>query len=336
MRILKYLGKRLITFIPLLIGVILVTFVLVRLLPGNPAERLAGTFAYEETIKALMERMGLDKPIWQQFLIYLKNVVQGDLGESWFTNNPILEDLIVRFPATLELITFSLILAFIVGVSLGVLAAIRPKSIFSRISSFYGLLAGSIADFWLALMFIFIFFYKLGWFPPPIGRLDLMITAPPQVTGFLVFDSLIAGNWAALQSSISHLALPVLTLGLTVAAPIMKITVSSMMEVLDSDYINHSKVLGLKENKVMRYSLRNSMPPIVTILGVLYGTLLGNAVLVETVFGWGGLGQYVTQALVNKDYSAIQGFVLVATIFSMFVYLLVDLIYMAVDPRIKY
>ncbi|MDQ0221402.1 ABC transporter permease [Peribacillus cavernae] len=336
MRIAKYLGKRLLTFIPLLIGVILVVFVLVRLLPGDPATRLAGNFAYGDTIAALRESMGLDKPIWQQFFIYLGNVLQGNLGESWFTNKPILDDLIVRFPATLELITLSILFSIAIGVPLGIVAAIKPKSIFSRISTGYGFFAGSIADFWFGLMLVFVFFTTLNWFPAPIGRLDLTITPPLQITGFLVIDSLLAGNWNALMNSIAHLALPVLTLGLINVAPIMKMTLSSMKEVMESDFINHAKVLGLSDKKVMRYALRNSLPSIVTILGVIYGSLLGGAVLVETVFGWGGLGQYVTQALVNKDYSAIQGFVLVATIFSLFIYLFVDLIYMIFDPRIKF
>lgn len=336
MRLLKYLLRRFLTIVPLFIGIIFIIFVLIRLLPGNPAYRLAGAFAYDEVVEALMEKMGLDKPIWYQFGIYLKDIVRGDFGKSWFTGQPVIQDLFLRFPATLELITYSLFVALVVGITLGVLSGVRPKGFFSKVSSGYGLIAGAIADFWAGLMIIFIFFYKLHWFPAPIGRLGLMTIPPPRITGILTFDSLISGSWEALGDSIAHLGLPVMTLGIVFAAPIMKMTRSSLGEVLNSNFIVQAKLLGLPRKIVSRYALRNALPPVITIIGFLYGFLLGGAVLVETVFGWGGMGQYVTLAISNKDYAAIQGFVIFATIFSLFVYLAVDLIYMMIDPRIEF
>lgn len=336
MRMLKYLLKRLLTAIPLTFGIIFVTFVVVRMLPGNPAYRLAGSQANEAVVKAIIKKMGLDKSIWEQFVIYLKGILRGDLGISWFTSAPVQDDLLIRFPATLELITLSLLVCLIIGISLGTAAAVRPRGIFSKTSTGYGLIAGAIADFWVGLMFVYIFFYKLRWFPAPLGRLNLMITPPPHVTGMLTIDSLLAGDWDALWDSIGHLALPVITLATCFSAPIMKMTRSSVSEVLQSEFIAYARLLGLPRKRITRYAVRNALPPVVTIVGYLYGFLLGGAVLVETVFGWGGLGQYVTQAITNKDYAAIQGFMLVATVFFMLVYLTVDLIYMVIDPRIEF
>ncbi len=336
MRLLKYFLKRLLTVIPLFIGIIFVIFVIIRLLPGNPAYRLAGAFTFEGTVENLTRRMGLDKPIWQQFLLYIRDVLRGDLGQSWFTNQPVLKDLVMRFPATLELITLSLLLALVIGITLGTLAAVRPKGTGSKISSGYGLMAGALADFWVGLMLVYIFFFRLHWVPAPMGRLNLMTTPPTRYTGSLLVDSLLDWNWVAFGDALSHLVLPVLALGLVFAAPIMKMMRSSLTEVLRSEFITYSRLLGLSNWTVARYAMRNALPPVVTIIGFLYGFLLGGAVLVETVFGWGGLGQYVTMAISNKDYAAIQGFVLFASVFSLIVYLVVDLVYMAIDPRIEF
>ena len=336
MKLFRYLGKRLIVFIPLFFSVIFVAFILIRMLPGDPAHVLAGAFAYEETIQALTEQMGLDKPILQQFAIYIGNVFRGDLGRSMFTSSNVLDDLLKRFPATMELITLSILLALILGVFLGVFSAMRPKGIASRISKVYGLLAGSFADFWLALLLIFVFFTTLSVVPAPIGRLNVIMLPPSRITGMYVIDSLLTGNMAALKGAVSHLILPVVTLGLINGAAIMKMTNSTMTEILESDYIQHAQLMGLSPKRVQAYALKNTMPAVLMVIGNIYSYLLGGAVLIETVFSWGGLGQYVTQALSNKDYVAIQGFILVATLFSMVLYLVLDMLQMLIDPRIKY
>ncbi|WP_319559326.1 ABC transporter permease [Marispirochaeta sp.] len=336
MDMLKYLLRRILTFLPLMFGVIFIVFVLVRLLPGSPVHRLAGTNANAAMVEAITKKMGLDKPMGEQFLIYIKGLLRGDLGLSWNTSNPVSQDLLVRFPATLELITLSLVNCFVFGIFLGTAAAVQPKGFFCKIANVYGLVAGAIADFWVGLMFIFIFFFTFRLLPAPIGRLDLMTTPPETVTGFLLLDSLLTGNMATFKDAFLHLILPVASLTVCFTAPIMKMTRSSMSEVLQSDFVAYSRMLGLPNRTVTRYAIRNAMPPVVTMIGYTYGFLLGGAVLVETVFGWGGLGQYVTLAIANKDYAAIQGFMLVATIFSMAVYLVVDVVYMLIDPRIKF
>ncbi|MCC8179505.1 MAG: ABC transporter permease [Planctomycetes bacterium] len=336
MKMLKYLTKRLAIFIPLFFGVILATFLLVRMLPGSPAEAMAGSMAYEETIRSLEAKMGLDKPLYEQFFIYVWDVLHGDLGQSWFTSRPVAVDIFERFPATFELITLSVLGALILGVALGAGAAVNPRGIASKISRVYGMLAGSFADFWLALMLIYFFFTVAGIAPAPMGRLDLLTFPPPRVTGMFTIDSLLAGDMYAFWDAVAHLALPVATLALVNGSIIMKMTSSTMSEIIESDYIHHARMMGLSNRTIRSYALRNALPAVITAVGNIYSFLLGGAVLVESVFSWGGLGQYVTSALSNKDYAAIQGFVLVATVFSMLIYLVIDIIYMMIDPRVKF
>ncbi|MGA2764058.1 MAG: ABC transporter permease [Spirochaetia bacterium] len=331
----RYLGKRLLAFIPLLFGVIFLTFVIIRLIPGNPAYRLAGTNANESVVAAISKRMGLDKPITTQFVIFLGGLVKGDFGLSWNTSNPVVEDLKERFPATLELITIALVNCIFFGLLLGSIAALRPKGVISRIATGYGTIAGAIADFWIGLMLIFCFYFLLKIAPAPIGRIGILTAPPARITGSLLIDSVLAGNWTALGDALKHLLLPIATLTICFTAPIMKMARSSFLEILESDFIGYARVIGLPKRTIARYALRNALPPVVTMIGYLYGFLLGGAVLVETVFAWGGLGQYVTQGVANKDYAAIQGFMVVAGVFSMLVYLAVDLVHMAIDPRIR-
>lgn len=333
----SYAGRRLLYLIPQAIGISLVTFVIVRTLPGNPAYLIAGPRATEAMIKQIEADMGLDLPLWQQYWRYLSDLVQGDLGRSWVTSNPVLVDLAQRIPATLELITLGLLLSLLIGIPLGAYAAMRRDrpTVLGRITGVYGSLAGAIPDFWFGLIAIFLFYVQLGWAPAPMGRIGMMVFPPPTVTGFLTIDTLLAGDFEAFRSVLSHLALPVLTLVFVYMAPIVKMTRSSMEEVLETEYIRHSIALGLPERRIFRRALHNALPPVVTILGVLYGYLLGGAVLVESVFAWGGLGQYAVQSIINSDFAAIQAFVLVAAAFTLIVYLLVDLVYFVIDPRLK-
>lgn len=332
----KYIARRILTFVPLMFGVILIVFVMLRLMPGNPVHRLAGTNANEAMVQAITERMGLDKPIMEQFLIYFKGLLQGDLGLSWNTSNPVAGDLLARFPATLELITFTMINCIVLGVFIGAWAAINEKGIVNRLVNLYGLVAGAVADFWIGLMLIYVFSYLLQWLPSPMGRIGMMTTPPDTITGFLTVDSLLTGNMKALGDSIAHLVLPVTALTFSMTGQILKMARSSVRDILKSDFIAYARMKGLPRKTVLRYAIRNAMPPVITMIGFVYSFLLGGAVLIETVFSWGGLGQYVTQAIAYKDYAAIQGFMIVAAVFSMVVYLVVDLIYMAVDPRIKF
>lgn len=333
---LKYIAKRILTFIPLIFCVVLVVFILLRLMPGSPAYRLAGTNANPAMIAAITEKMGLDKPIWQQFVIYLEGLLRGDLGTSWNTSNPVAADLVARIPATLELITITLFFCIVIGVFLGARAAINEKGIISKIVNIYGLCAGAIADFWIGLMLVYFFFYRLHWFPAPLGRLSLMTTPPDRITGFILVDSVLTANWETFVDGAMHLALPVAALTFCMMGQIMKMARSSVSDILKSDFIAYARMMGLSNSVIRRYAVKNALPPVVTMIGYVYGFLLGGAVLIETVFSWGGLGQYVTQAIANKDYAAIQGFMIVATVFSMFVYLVVDIVYMLIDPRVKF
>ena len=330
-----YIIKRLLAFIPLLFGISLITFFLIRLLPGDPARVLAGSTHYEEAIEAIRQRMGLDQPLPVQYGIYLRNLLQGDLGDSWFTGKPVASDFAARAPATLELITYGLLLAILIGFFLGVVGALNAGGPVDRIAQFYGFMAGALPDFWLALLVVLILFHQFQLIPPPLGRFPLIMTEPPRVTGMLTIDSLLAGDLDAFRAASAQLVAPVLTLGLLNAAPITRMTRSTMHDILQGDFIRYAQACGLPPSKVARYAFQSILPPVVTLIGFLYAFLIGGAVLVETVFSWNGVGQYAVQSIINKDYAPVQAFVLMAGVFSLVVYLIVDLIYMLVDPRVR-
>lgn len=330
-----YIGRRLLGFVPLLFGLTLITFTLIRLLPGDPAQALAGNTPYEGVVEALRKQMGLDLPIWEQYLLYLKSLAQGDLGNSWVTGNTVVSDLMTRAPATLELITYSLILSLLIGVIVGVAGALKPGSIVDRVGQVYSSLAGAIPDFWMALLVIFVLFHLLGLIPPPLTRLPLALSPPPFVTGFYTIDALIAGDVTLFVAAVMQLVGPVLTLGLLNAPLISKFTRAAMDDILRSEFINFARGCGLPARTIAWYAFRNVVPPVVTISGFVYTFLLGGAVLVESVFSWSGIGAYAVQSVVNRDYAPIQSFVLIAGLFSLVVYLVVDLLYMIADPRIR-
>ncbi len=334
-RPLKIVVSRLIMLVPQLFGVMMVTFLLVRLLPGDPALLLLGNMATPETIAAFRERLGLDLPVWDQFLLYVWNALHGDLGTSIFTSQPVVSDLLERAPATLELITYAMALTILIGVTLAIVSVVRPGGPVDVGSRVYGLAAGAIPDFWIGLLLIYFFFYMLGWAAAPFGRIDTFVTPPPAVTGFYTIDALIARDPQAFFSSAGRLVLPVLTLAIVNAGALMKMTKTVFADVYRSDFIRHARASGLPERTIRRIALRNCLPPIITLVGFMVGFLLGAAVLVETIFSWGGLGQYAVQAVVNSDYPALQGFVLVAATFILVVYTVVDILYELADPRIR-
>lgn len=337
MRVLYYIGRRLLFVVPQVIGISLVTFVIVRLLPSNPAFALAGPAASEESIKQIEQRLGLDEPILTQYWLYLKNLLHGDLGNSFVSGRPVVDDIADRLPATLELLILGLLLAFVIGVPLGILGALGGgKGISARFTTGYGLLAGAIPDFWFGLILIFIFYTELAIAPAPLGQIGTEVVAPPDVTGVVTIDSLIAGDTAAFSNAAGHLVLPLITIVFVYMAPIVKYTRSSIEDVyFQSEFIEQYRANGLSQRAVVGRALRNGLPPVITIVGVLFGFLLGGLVLVEQVFSWGGFGQYAVQAITNADFSAIQGVVIVAAIFNLLVYLVVDLLYFFVDPRLR-
>jgi peptide/nickel transport system permease protein len=273
--------------------------------------------------------------LWQQFSYYIGDVLHGNLGTSWQTTRPVTEDLLQRFPATLELVTFGLLLAIAIGFPLGVAAARLQSGPVRKFADYYGLLAGAMPDFWLALVLIYIFYTRLGWIAAPLGRIDLAVVPPPTITGSLVVDSLLTGNIDALSSSFGHLVLPVLTLGIINAGPILKMTQTMVIRALSSEFVQYAEICGLPRRVVLRQAVRAALPAIVTIISVLYGFLIGGAVLVEIVFSWGGAGQYAVQGVLNADVNPVLGFVVFSAVLSLVIYLVVDLIYYALDPRTR-
>lgn len=334
-RFLRILLKRLPMVVPQVLGVIFVTFMLVRLLPGDPALLMLGNMATEESIANLRDQLGLNDSLLEQFIAYVGGVVQGDLGVSLFTSNPVAVDLLERAPATLEMIFYAMLLTVLIGVTVAVLAVVRPGGISDYISRFYGMAAGAIPDFWVGLLLIFFLFSVLGIAPAPFGRIDPMVSPPPTITGFYTIDALMTGNLDAFRSAAGRLILPVLTLTIVNAGALMKMSKTAFADIWRTDFIRHQRASGLPQGRIIRNALRNSLPPVITLVGFLMGFLLGAAVLVETIFSWGGLGQYAVQAVTYSDYPALQGFVLVAAVFILVVYLVVDILYELTDPRIQ-
>lgn len=336
MRIMKFTLRRLGLALPQVFGITVITFFLVRLLPGNPAVYMAGAYATPTTVKSIEANLGLDKPIYVQYVLYLQNLVHGNLGNSWFTSRPVTVELAHRLPATLELITYSLVILIAGGIAIGAIAGMGRSGLVEAALRGYGYLAGAFPDFWLGLVLAFIFFFLLGWVAAPVGRLDISLDPPRTVTGFLTIDSVLSGNWTTFQSALAHLALPVITLVIVYMAPVIKLTRATVREMRGSEFCFYARACGLSDLTVARYALRNSLPPVVTLLGLIYGFLLGGAVLVENVFSWGGLGSYVVESVEHSDYFAVQGFVLIAALFTLLVYLVVDIVHVAIDPRVEF
>jgi ABC-type dipeptide/oligopeptide/nickel transport system permease component len=337
MRLLLYVVKRLLLVIPTLLGISFVCFSLVRVLPGNPVYFIVGPYASEEEIATVKRELGFDKPIYEQYLIYLDDILHGDLGYAWHTSQPVADDIKQRFPLTIELSTISLIITLIVAVPLGVVSAVKRGSWIDNIARVVAVIGVSMPMFWSGLLLIYVFFFRLNWAPAPMGVLDILIEAPRRVTGMMLVDSLIAGNWTTFKSAAAHLILPAITLAFPMIGSITRMTRSSMAEVLHSDYVRTAIAFGLPRRTVIyRDALQNALLPIVTMIGVLYGFALGGTVLVEMIFGLTGMGSYSFNSIMNLDYSGVQGVVLlVATIFVV-VNLFVDITYAIIDPRISY
>jgi peptide/nickel transport system permease protein len=332
----RYLLRRLLLAVVTLAGVIVAVFLLTRILPGNPAAVRLGPYASPELLKSMEKQMGLDKPLPRQFFAYVAALLRGDMGHSWRTGQPVLTDLRQRLPATLELAVAATLIAVIVGLALGMLAATRQNRPADRFIRLFAILGASTALFWLALVFIYLFYYRLGWAPSPMGRIDVAVSSPRPLTGVLVLDSLLSGNWRALRSSLRHLALPAFTLAFVVSAPITKMVRAAMLDTLHADFIRTARTVGVPEGQVIfRDGLRNALVPVLTTIGIVFGYLMAGNVLVEMIFAWPGIGAYAWQALVNKDFEAIQGFVLLIAVLYVFLNLCIDLLYSLVDPRIR-
>ena len=334
-----YLGRRAIFILPQIIGVLAVTFIIVRMVPGDPARLMGGPLVSEEGLQLIRDRMGLTGSLPLQFLNYIKNIFQGDLGFSWYTGNPVLTDIITRLPATLELLILALLVTFLIMLPVAIksvsLGRGLGKKIAGKILFGYGMAAGAFPDFWLALIMIFLFYAVLGWAPSPMGQLDITVLSPTRITGMYLFDSLLTANWAAFKSSLTHLVLPVFVLAFVYGGAILKVAIVQSKKIQESQFVDYAKICGLHISTIQSYITKAVYPSVATISGVIFGFLIGGAALVEQVFSWGGFGQYAVQSVINSDFAAIQGVVLVSAIINLIVYILVDIIYFWVDPRVK-
>jgi peptide/nickel transport system permease protein len=330
------IGKRLATVIPTLIGVIIVTFLLTRVLPGDPAVYFAGPAATPQSIADIRKTLGLDRPLPEQFVRYVGDLARGDLGNSLSTGQPVMTEIKSRLPASAELTLFGLILSMAIAVPLGILAAVRQGSWIDHTCRIVATAGVSLPVFFTGLLLVYVFYFLLGWSPSPIGRLDAFGSPPTQITGFFLIDSLLTGNFETFRAAFSQLILPALTLCIFSLAPIARMTRASMLAVLASDFVRTARASGLTNRTVIiTYAFRNAMLPVVTTLGMVFSFLLGANVLVEKVFAWPGIGSYAVEALIASDFAPVQGFVLTMAILYVALNLLIDILYGVIDPRVR-
>jgi peptide/nickel transport system permease protein len=328
--------RRLLLGLPALFGVVVVSFALTRLLPGDPAVYFAGAAPTPEAIADLRRTLLLDRPLPLQFAAYLGDLLHGNLGRSLVTGQPVLQDLSTRFPATLELTITAIALALVIAVPLGVTGAMRKGSAIDHICRMVSTTALSLPSFFTGLLLVFVFYYLLGVSPAPLGRLAPMGFPPPERTGFMIMDAILAHDWAACRDAAAHLILPALALAIAGVGPLTRITRSAMLAVLSSDFIRAARAYDLPRWKlVYAYALRNAMLPVLTTAGVVFSFLISANVVVEKVFSWPGIGSYALEALVASDYAAVQGFVLAVATLYVLINIAIDILYGIVDVRVR-
>ena len=336
MTILSYLFRRFVGFVAVMIGISIITFGLSHLVPADPAVAALGDHAKDEQIEAFREKYGLNKPVPEQYRIYVTGIFRGDLGISLRTRRPVAEDLRNFFPATFELSLTALILSIVIGIPAGVVSATARNRLPDHLVRILSLIGGSVPIFWLGLILIGFFYGRLGWLPGG-ARIDSFIPPPPEVTGLFVIDSLLARDSKAFWSSLQHLFLPALALGYFSTAIIARMMRSSMLEVLGQQYVLAARAKGLGQRTVVwRHAARNALIPTVTTIGVTFGSLLSGAVLTETIFSWPGLGRYATHSVTSLDFPAVMGVTLLAALVYTLTNLVVDLGYHWLDPRIRH
>jgi len=313
----------------------IVVFFMVRAIPGDPAQILLGQQASQQQVQALRDRMGLDEPVFVQYGLFLKDAVRGDLGESITTGRPVVVELLERFPATLELTAFAMLIAILVGVPVGVISAVKQYSLLDKIGSVIALTGISMPIFWLAMILIVIFGVNLELLPFP-GRLSSE-TAITAITGLVLVDSLLTLNLVGFWDGLKHLIMPAVALGTIPMAVVMRMTRSSMLEVMSEDYVRTAQAKGVVPWRVVfKHALRNAMLPTVTVIGLQAGLLMGGAIVTETIFSWPGVGQIAYESVNRRDYAMIQGVVLYGAALFVLVNLLVDILYAVLDPRVRY
>lgn len=332
-----FILRRVLLVIPLLLGITVVAFLIANAIPADPinANLPTNQLNNEELVAAFRAEWGLDKPPVEQYFTYLGNLLQGNLGRSIKTRQPIAEDIAQYLPATIELATTATVFGVFMGVVLGLISAVwynRPIDFLARTVSLIGV---SVPVFVLALVGLTVFHAQLGWVAGP-GRINARLFAPDTITGFYTIDAMLTGNWAVFQDVVSRLILPSAVLGLYMAGLISRVTRSAMLEVLGQDYLRTARAKGVREwNVIVRHGLSNAMVPIVTVIGLSYGNLLAGAVLTETIFAWPGIGRYMFRASTSQDFPAIMGVSLLIAFMYVMVNLIVDILYYFLDPRLR-
>ena len=333
----RTIASRVAQALPVVAGVVIVTFVLTRALPGDPAVFFAGHAADAQSIAEVRAALGLDRSLPEQFGIYVWQLLHGDLGQSISTGQPVLSELARRLPASLELTLSALLLSISVAVPLGILAATRPGSWADHLCRVLVTAGVSLPTFFTGLALVYVFYYLLGVAPTPIGRLDFIFLEPPRITGFFLIDTALTGDWETWRGAAKQIVLPAITLALFTLAPISRITRASMLQALSADFIRTARAAGLtRVTVVYRYAFHNAMLPVLTTLGMVFSFMLGANVLVEKVFAWPGIGSFAVDALVVSDYAAVQGFVLAMAMLFVVLNLAIDIAYTLIDPRIGF
>ena len=335
---LKFIGKRLVYLVIMLFGVATLVFILSKLVPGNPvtANLSQRALSDPEIVAAFEAKYGLDQPIIVQYFLYIKNLLQFDLGTSIRTNNPVLSELARCFPATIELALFAIILAAVFGILFGVISAIKRNSLADQAVRAVSVTGVSIPSFWFALLVLYLFYYKLGILPGP-GRLSTEFSPPETVTGLYVIDSLIEGDMMKALDALSHLILPGIVLAAFTMGLITRTTRSNLLDVMSTDYIRTARAKGLPEWKVLgKHALRNALLPVVTYIGPMFAALITGSFVVEKVFGIPGIGNLFTNSILNRDYTLIMGITVFFSVILVICILVVDILYVLIDPRIKY
>ena len=332
----NYLLRRIATSLLTILGIAVVVFFIVRVLPGDAAAVRAGPYANQELIDRIADKYGLNDPLHIQFFDYIGGVAQGDLGISIRTNQGVTEELLDRLPASLELAVYSVLLATAVGVSLGILAAHRQHTWTDRLARVFAVVGSAMALFWLGLLVTFFFAFRWGWFPGPVDRLAVGSEDPRTFTGFYTIDGILSGRLDITLEAFHYLALPVFTLAFVLAAPILKMVRSAMIETLESDFVRTANAIGVPQRQILFVDgFRNALIPVTTTIGIVFGFMLGGNILVEFIFSWPGIGRYAFDAITTRDLEALQGFVVFVGIMYVFLNMAIDIGYAVIDPRIR-
>jgi peptide/nickel transport system permease protein len=337
MRLLRYVLRRLLFIIPVLLGAMFITFLLTRVVPGNPIEKVAGPYASDERVEEMKREAGLLDPFYVQFVDYLRDLLRGDMGMSYQTAQPVSQDLWERLPASLELVLYGMFLAVALALPLGVIAAVKRGTVIDHASRVFAVLGVSVPIFWIALVLLSIFYTRFELLPGPSGRLPITMIEPDRITGLYTVDALLQGQWDVFWAATKALILPVCTIALVAMAPIARMTRAMMIDALEADYVRTARSMGLPRRViVVRYAFRNAIIPVLTLIAAVFGYAIGGEVLVEYIFTWPGLGLYSYNAILGSDFPAIQGFIILATSVYVFIYLVVDVLTALLDPRVEF